>query len=333
MGILKRIAAMVRDRRSSPFTVITGPDGEKILVDTPTLEYLNSSAPQPTQAALDSLLDQVSIVRVFKDGCRGNKLLGRDVLLEVGEPNELAALRRSMRITEEAGGHCMCFGGPTLELLSANRSRLALLGIHHGHAIRWDQWRDDARLVDGRSLMEWLARHGVREPLRDFEEQEARRRQRELDRDRWRAATPSALESVWSSDLDPLGDADLAPLHEALLSGMPDVDERILALLNWFGSGAGPWSGFASYEQVAERLLLGYSIERIVSAMESTELGPAQLEGAARLFTGWAFGQRRPHGLREIPDTLRAALWHHVKDMEDQDNLRRATQVLAAPRE
>jgi hypothetical protein len=56
-------------------------------------------------------------------------------LVIFGEPTDLAALRSAMRIIDGPGGHCMCFGGPTLEILSVNRSRLALLGIHHGLAI------------------------------------------------------------------------------------------------------------------------------------------------------------------------------------------------------
>ena len=82
----------------------------------------------------------------------------------------------------------MCFGGPTLEMLSADRSRLAHLSIHHGHAIRWNQWKDDAKLVDGRRLLQWLAQRGVVEPLRDFEAEEARQRQSAQDLKRWLGA-------------------------------------------------------------------------------------------------------------------------------------------------
>ena len=177
MDIFKRIANWVRGRgRVSSFTLLTGPQGQKMIVDAAMMEYFDSTAPQPTQATLDSLMDRVRAVRVFKHGCRGDELLSNDVLLEVSEPTDLAALRPTMRIIDGPGGHCMCFGGPTLEMLSADRSRLALLSIHHGNAIRWTQWKDDAELIDGRSLLEWLSQRGVAEPLHDFEAQEALKR-------------------------------------------------------------------------------------------------------------------------------------------------------------
>jgi hypothetical protein len=325
MGMFKRIANWFRRRGgSSDFTVLTGPEGRKVLVDPATMDYLNSSAPQPTQTLLDSLMDQVRAVRVFKYGCHGDTLLGNDVLLETCEPADIAALRIALRIVDGSGGHCMCFGGPTLEMLSADRTRLALLSIHHGLAIRWNRWKDDARLIDGRLLVEWLAQRGVVEPLRDFETQEARRRQSKQDWERWLAAMPSALLPVWSGALDQSGIVDVVPLRAALERGLPDEGQRILALLEWFGSGAGPWSGFPCYEQAAEELLLGYPTARIVEAVESTQLSPAQLEGAARLFAGWPFGQRRPRDLKELRGALRKMLWHHVKDTQDRDKLIRA---------
>lgn len=300
-----------------------------MLVDSATMEYLNSSLPQPTQAALDSLMNLVYAVRVFENGSHGGKILGNDVVLEVGEPTDVAALRITMRIIDGPGGHCMCFGGPTLEMLSADRSRLALLSVHHGLAIRWDRWKDDARLVDGRLLLEWLAERGVVDPLREFEAMEASDLQRKQDRDRWLAAMPSALVPVWSSALGQFGSVNVDPLLTALESAMPDEGQRILALLEWFGSGAGPWSGFPWYEQAAEELLLGYSTARIIEAVESTRLSSAQLEGAARLFASWSFGKQRPEGLKELPGALKKALWHQVKDTKDDDKRLRATRALA----
>ena len=330
MGIFGQIAKWARrwDKRSF-FTKLTGPEGEMVLVDPAMMEYLNSSAPQPTQSALDSLMDQVCAVRVLKDGCWGDALLGNETLVEVCEPADIAALHTTLRIVDGPGGHCMCFGGPTLEMLSGDRTRLALLGIHHGLAIRWNRWKDDARLIDGHLLLTWLAQRGVVGPLRDFEAQEALQRQGMQDWDRWLAAMPSALIPVWSGALGQFGSVDIVPLRTVLEGGLPDESKRILALLEWFGSGAGPWSGFPSYEVAAEELLLGYSTARIIQAVESTRPSSAQLEGAARLFAGWSFGKQRPQGLKELPDALRKILWHHVKDTRDKDKLDRVTRAFS----
>jgi hypothetical protein len=321
MGMFKRIADWLRVRRlASDFTRVTGPDGQWMFVDSATMEYLNSSAPQPTQTALDSLMDQVRAVRVYEDGCHGDTLLSNDVLLEICEPDDIALLRIALRIVDGPAGHCMCYGGPTLEMLSADRTRLALLSIHHGVAIRWNRWGDDAELIDGRLLLEWLALRGVVEPLRDFEEQEARDHQSKQYLARWLAAMPSALIPVQSAALGRSG----IVLDAALEGGLPDEGQRILALLEWFGSGAGPWSGYPGYEEAAEKLLLGYPTARIVEVVEATQLSPAQLEGTARLFAGWTFSQQRPQDLKELDGTLKKILWHHVKDTQDKDKLARA---------
>ncbi|HJS06138.1 MAG TPA: hypothetical protein VJ809_00715 [Pirellulales bacterium] len=245
MGLFKRIAGWFRPQPGqSPFTLLVGTEGEKMLADPAMMAYVNSTAPQPTQAALDSLLDQVYAVRVFNDGCDAETLLGNQVLLEVSEPDDLASLRMTLRIIDGPGGHCMCFGGPTLEMLSAERIRLALVGIHHGLSIRWNQWKDDALLEDGRLLLVWLAQRGVAGPLQEYEEREAHQRQGMQDWDRWLAAMPGALAPVWSTVRGGFGRYDLTPLLAALQRDMPSERERILALLAWYGSGAGPWSGF-----------------------------------------------------------------------------------------
>jgi hypothetical protein len=204
MEMLKGIANWFRRHSGeSPFTVVGGAHGEKVLVDPATLAYLESVAPQPTQVALNSLLDRVHSVRVFNSGCHNDTLLGNDFMLEVSEPTDIASLRGALRIVDGHGGHCMCYGGPTLEMLSADRTRLALLGVHHGHAIRWNGWKDDAKLMDGRLLLEWLAERGVLEPLRNFRDAETRQRQRQHVWNRWVESMPAYLgglpEEMWQT--------------------------------------------------------------------------------------------------------------------------------------
>lgn len=322
--MLKRFPPVMQGQYLSPLERWTGAGGPSGLVDTTTLAYLNSTAPHPTQAALDTIMDQVHAVRVFNGGCDGDTRFGSELLLETTEPTDLASLRVALRIVDGGDAHCMCFGDPTFELLSAERSRVALLGLHHGVAIRWAGWKGDAALTDGALLLAWLAQRGVPQPLHEFEAQAARRRQHQRDEEQWLAAMPPALAPLWADAVDQFGSADLAPLNAALVSAWPSEHTRILALLAWFGSGAGPWSGFPAYEQVAEALLLQYPTAHLVAAMESTPLKPAQLEGAARLFGGWEFRQQRPMGLQDLPDAWKEALWNHVKDTPDNDKRGRA---------
>jgi len=256
--LFTRIANWARGRDSAPtFTVFKGPDGGNVIVDSAMMDYLSSTAPEPTQVALDFLMDQSCTVRVFQDGCQDDKLLSNKVLLHVVGPADVAALRATLKIADGPGGHCMCFGGPTLEMLSADGSRLALLSIHHGHAIRWNRWKDDPKLVNGRGLLEWLAQRDVVEPLREFETQEAHETQRARDLERWLGAMPIALIPIWSGVIGKLGEVAVESLRTVLARDLPDERERILALLGWFGSGAGPWSGFPAYRTATNAPALG----------------------------------------------------------------------------
>jgi len=151
------------------------------------------------------------------------------------------------------------------------------------------------------------------------------------DWDQWLTAMPKAIVPVWSVSLGQFNlvdiNMDITPLRAALEREVPNETSRILALLQWFGSGSGPWSGFPYYEAAAEKLLIEYPTAKIVEAIQSTTVGSAQAEGAARLFGGWEFPQQRPGGLKEVPDTLKKALWNHVKGTQDTDKLSRAARA------
>jgi len=162
MWLLERLAKWRRRRQlMSEFTAIQRPDGSRMIVDQATLEYMRSTAPSPTQASLDTVLGQVVGVRVFANGAHKDSLIGEDVLLaEVDDRDSVTALGRALRIVDGPSGHCMCYGGPTLELLAPNNRRLTLLTVHHGQSIRWAAWKDDASLVDPSTLAAWLADRG-----------------------------------------------------------------------------------------------------------------------------------------------------------------------------
>ena len=135
---------------------------------------------------------------------------------------------------------------------------------------------------------------------------------------------PRGLQPVWESALGQSGTYVAAPLRNVLHESIPEKDEQIKALLSWFGSGAGPWSGFPSYESAAEELLLDYEIVEIVDVLKTHKLTPEQTEGAARLFSGWSFRRKYPGGIRSVPDDLREVLMNHVNISGDKDKLERA---------
>ena len=133
---------------------------------TALLKILLSRLDNPSQASLDLILQKTDRVRVFAGGeCKG-KPITRIILLDSKDPAILAALRDALCIEEDPDslGHDMCFGDPTIELLSGNK-RLAVLGFHHARAVRFDKaWKFDAALKDGWRLVEWFAANGIKEP-------------------------------------------------------------------------------------------------------------------------------------------------------------------------
>lgn len=177
-----------------------------------------------------------------------------------------------------------------------------------------------------------LAAAGVEVAKDDSEGEEARRQQYVEDEARWLAAMPKSIVPFRES-VDPFGKPENMPrILEALAAEFPEPQQRILKLFAWFGSGAGPWSGYPSHEGLAEELLFDHPTAALVAAAESPTLTERQLEGAARFFGGWDFRQRRPDDLRALPPALRKRLLEHcLKRSGDEDRLARAKHAFGEP--
>jgi hypothetical protein len=250
-------------------------------------------------------------------------------LFESTDKRDLADLRASLLLETPAESfHCMCIGTPALYVYERGGKPVELTN-HHGESVRCSLWTSDVRISDTEKWLSWFDERRITSPRREVEAMRAQQEQGERDWDRWLAAMPKAIRAIWADALGQFGSVDVTPLRAALERDMPDERQRILALLEWFGSGAGPWSPCPSYETAAEELLLGYSTMNIVKALESTKISPAQTEGGARLFAGWSFRKQRPRGVNEVPDALKKVLWNHVKDTEDKDKLGRAKRALS----
>ncbi len=94
------------------------------LMDEATAEYLESDAPDPVQSDLDEALSRVERIRVFDAGMAGGSVMrnawGRrpDPILDLTDAEAIGNMRGCFRINTDPKtfGHCMCFGGPTMEL-------------------------------------------------------------------------------------------------------------------------------------------------------------------------------------------------------------------------
>jgi tetratricopeptide (TPR) repeat protein len=135
-----------------------------MVMDREQFDYMygETSAPDPTQQDLDQLLPKVTRVRVLASGMFRGQAMSSEALLDTSDAQALAEFRITLRIVEDPRtfSHCSCLGGPTLELFSGE-AVIATIGLQHGQAIRWKQWKHDAKLRNGQALNDWLTRYGV----------------------------------------------------------------------------------------------------------------------------------------------------------------------------
>ncbi len=262
-------------------------------------------------------------------------MIGEALLLEVADRGDVAAFAATLRIAPGPQFHCLCPGDQTLEFSGTGR-RDVRLTLHHGRSLRWDGvWNTDVLLDDPATVQDWLVERGVTGPRDEYRRMEEEARHGRERWEEWKRATPPCLspllEELSAVAGTPPGVKE--PAHERAAEELRQVyqepDAAILALLGWFGSGEGPWSGFPSYEAVPERLLLGYSTDAIVEALQSGEPTATQLEGAGRLLASWYFQRDRPGEAARIPDALRGRVLEHVERSPYAENRERFHRALA----
>lgn len=283
--------------------------------------------PEESPVVLNDLYN--ILARGFKIVVRGSPMADAATLFESTDRKDFDDLQKSLLLDLPVEPfHCMCIGSPAVYIYGPGGEVVELTN-HHGLSVRCSLWTSDVRVNNTEKWLSWFDRRGMSGPRQEFDESCAEQERAKRDWDKWLTAMPKAIVPVWSVRLGQFSYVDITPLRAALEREVRNETSRILALLQWFGSGAGSWSGFPYYETAAEDLLLGYPTARIVEAIQCSSVDPAQAEGAARLFGGCSFQQQRPDGLKEVPETLKKALWNHVKGTKDTDKLSRATRAFA----
>jgi hypothetical protein len=248
---------------------------------------------------------------------------GAAVLFESAERRDLDALKQSLQVEQpDQYMHCMCDGTPAI-FLYAKAQKIGQITNHHGNLIRCNLWNSDARLVSNEALFKWFDDRNIPAPRKEYEDALERKKKYEEYARRWVEAMPASLRPLWPA-ADRSFDPDVAPLRRALAEQYPARNDRVVALFSWYGSGAGPWSGFPAYESIAEKMLLDYSTAELIAAIETVELTQAQTEGVARLFGGWEFSQLRPNERQLLPAELKARLLKHSLASADEDKRGRA---------
>lgn len=279
-------------------------------------------------ALLLHAIDQADRVEVH------DSRIGRGQTLYVSEERaDLQSLKTSIMVKPPEGWYrCACIPSTTITFLKAKKE-LGFVEIFEGEDIHYSEWTGDATVADRKRWFAWLDSRGVTSPHKEFDEQAALAKQDQKDEEKWRKAMPSSLLPLWQhmTAYRPVPGQYETKFEEIAISKQyPQANSRILALMSWFGSGAGPWSGFPGYEDVPERMLLKYSTADLVAAVSSKPLTDPETEGAARFFAGWEFNRTRPNDLAKLPDSLRKTFLEHSLKSKDEDNVERAKNSFAA---
>lgn len=272
----------------------------------------------PSEESLDLVFQNATSVRVFAGGVSGGKPMCDELLLEIDKRDEIAELRECLSTTH-TDFHCMCLGSYAIEVTGPQGVQ-DVIGLHHGQSIRWHGFSSDARLLDGRRLLQWFAVRGADDPLCEFEEDEERQRNFAERRERVQQAVPDCLKP-----------------HEKLLWGMgamrtafelPDSTEEVLrvfrgaypierdallVLLAWYGCQRENWYMSYGKEFAARALLEQFPINSIIEALESTQLSEQHLEGAARLFADVPDVREGAATRALLPEALVELLRAHVR--------------------
>lgn len=275
-------------------------------------------------AKLASLIKQADKIIVFD-----SPMKDANVLFSSTTPKDVAEFNDALTVEPPKGWfHCMCIGTPAVRLYRGD-TELALITNHHGRSVRCSLWTSDAMLKDPEKWLQWFDARNMPKPRKEVEDMAARARQGEVSYTRWLGAMPKSVRPLWARLTRDAISPNVKPLRAALAKEFPDTRQRILALFTWYGSGDGPWSGFPSYESAAEELLLDISTSDLIAAAQADNLTERQLEGAARLFSGWDFSQRRPDDRKTLPAALKKKLLEHSLKSTDDDKLGRAKSAFA----
>ncbi|QNS02171.1 hypothetical protein [Streptomyces xanthii] len=282
--------------------------------------------------ALDSVLQQAHVVQVSSVSEFG--AVG-EIRVDLSDPAESAKLRAAMAVESLPGLRCMCFGDVRFEVFDQDGGRLTDVVLHHGATLRWAQWESDAVLAHGRLLLAWLDGHGMPGPMQQFEADRIQAEQRAEEERNWLAAMPAGLEGTAERilDLSRTGGTPspelLAELTDRLQLTFPDPVERVLALLDWNGSGSGRCSGYPVHENVPGQLLGSVPIADLLAALTDPRAEERHDAGAVRHLVSW---KTRPHQKRDVaglPEPLRARLLANARRSGDSDKQGRAERWLA----
>jgi len=252
------------------------------------------------------------------------------ILYASSHRKDISALREAISIANPGYEFlCACATSPEVVLYRKGKV-LGSIGVLHNGVIRSSLWENDTFIEDKEKWFRWFDDRNIKSPRQNYERDLAEEEADRVSEQRWIAAMPEGMRPIWPKVMDQMMLAGIPqppntkPLEEELAKEIPDESGRIRALMSWYGSGAGTWSGFPVYEDVAEKMLLEYPTSQLLKALDGVTFTELETEGAARLFASWEFRNRRPGDNAMIPGPLKKQLLEHSLNSSDQDKLERA---------
>lgn len=284
----------------------------------------SSEAPDLTRAELLQLFfkaDKIEISKVRE----GSKELYRST-----KPADILAMRDAFVVDQERDGSIAICADTLIVLYKDNKELTSFLNAG-GTGVATKIINGVYFSVDIEKWQSWFDKRGMSFIRKDYEDAIAQSKISEENERRWIEAMPRGVKKAFE-DTEREGISIIKPEYPkvelALRTEYPNQTDRIRALLHWFGSGSGPWSGYPGYETIAESALLKYQTSDLVAAVKSGELSETQKEGAARLFAGWDFNRTRPNDGKLLDKQVKAMLLVHALKSSDQDKRDRAISYL-----
>ncbi|KAF0244843.1 MAG: hypothetical protein FD180_2145 [Planctomycetota bacterium] len=296
------------------FTVPPGMDPTAAMMQAEARRFEASNAPPPSPDMLKAVLAKATRVRIIEGGMFQGKALGTDVRLDTIDPDDVQGLRDRLRIEAEPGGHCSCLGGHAMELYAGSKLT-AVFGLHHGSGLRWEAWKQDAKISGADVFVSWLQHHGIPEPFEELRKSRHAQRITMAAASKWEAGAPAVLKPLLAdASKGTLGTTELLLAMDA--SG-DDETTKARQLMKWFGCTGGPWKGAPAYQEVPEAMLVKFRWQTLVEALMTDDgeikAEPMVLEGAARLFSGEPFLKQRGADLARFSKELKDTLLRHAR--------------------
>lgn len=263
---------------------------------------------EETNYHLQELLNKTTHLKVVGVGYADIDRVIRLDLINAQHFNELIS---GIQITEGDAtvASCLCRVRTMLEFYSAEELVVSLMIQHDMCYVipkttqNWEQIKQLTELSED-FLFSWLDVHGISDPKTEKEDKISYQMKLQAAQVEWVAAMPDSLRPFWyeMKDRYSYSKERVADFDTALTEQFPSPENRILALLNWYGSGSKEWDHPHRHEDIADKMLRLYSAEQIINTIQTSDLLEQQFAGAARYACSVSFERARPNAMHLVRD-------------------------------